>query len=163
MKQLSIRNIKHADTDEDSASLIMSTIPIVMRAFKTEMRANRPTELSIPQFRTLIFLECRSGASISDVAGHLGLSLSTVSKIIDGLMKRSYVERSVASNDRRRAILALTAAGKTALKATREQAHTRMLEYLDILSPEEQANISEAMRILSRVFQPDAATGKETS
>ena len=129
MKQLAIRSIKEKSM-QDAASLVMSTVPAIMRAFRKEMREHRPAELSVPQFRTLIFVDRRNDTSISDVADHLGLALSTTSKLIDGLLKRHYIERAVAADDRRRAIVTLTPQGKNVLDTTRAQTHARMAQCL---------------------------------
>jgi DNA-binding MarR family transcriptional regulator len=156
MKPLATRSSENDRLEEDSASLVMATVPVVMGAFRGEMRANRPAGLSVPQFRTLIFVDKRAGASISDIAEHLGLALSTASKLVDGLVKRGYVERATAVGDRRRVLVTLTDSGKAALDATRAQAHARVREHLAALSPAEEQAVVVAMRALYSIFRPGA-------
>lgn len=154
MKPLTTRNNEAVQTDEDSVSLVMSTVPMIMGVFKTEMRANRPIGLSVPQFRALIFVNKRPDTSISDVAEHLGLALSSASKLVDGLMKRDFVIRSTAADDRRRAVVEMTETGRAALQAARELAYARVQERLSRLSSDEEQAVMLAMRALSRVFLP---------
>lgn len=137
---------------ENCAEQLVSTIPLVMRALRKEMRAHRPEELSIPQFRTMIYLERHVGVSISDVADHHGLALSSTSQLIDGLVKRQYVTREIAEGDRRRAIVSLTAHGKTILASAREQAQARMAERLALLSPEELQTLATVLQAFDRIF-----------
>ena len=154
MKPLAIRSSEKNRANEDSASLVIATIPVVMCAFKGKMRANRPEGLSVPQFRALIFIDKHTSTSISDIAKCIGLALSTTSKLVDGLVKRHYVERTTAENDRRRAMVSLTGLGKSEYEATRAQAHAYMRECLSELSLEEEEAVKVAMRALNRIFMP---------
>lgn len=130
----------------------MTTVPAVMSVFRAEMRAGRPAELSVPQFRTLIYLQRHPGATLSGVAEHLGLALSTVSKLVDGLFKRDFVTRETSAEDRRRARLALTRHGEAMLEGARAGAQARLAERLSALSLAEQEAVLIAMRALYRVF-----------
>jgi len=144
---------KRSNSSNACAEAVMTTVPAVMSAFRAEMRARRPAELSVPQFRTLIFLQRHPDTTVSEVAEHLGLALSTTSKLIDGLVKRAYITRVTSTEDRRRAHLALTAHGESALEETRAEARARMAERLSSLTTEEQEAITVAMRALYRVFR----------
>jgi DNA-binding MarR family transcriptional regulator len=135
------------------AELVMLAVPAIMSAFKREMRARRPEELSVPQFRTLIFLQRHAGATVSDVAGHLGLALSTTSQLIDGLLKRQYMLREVSQRDRRCATLSLTAEGNTMLEDVRARVHAWMDERLASLTPEEREALRVAMPALNAIFR----------
>ncbi|HEX2950695.1 MAG TPA: helix-turn-helix domain-containing protein, partial [Armatimonadota bacterium] len=97
MKQLASQSNVAISFEEDTATLIMQVIPLVKQVFRKEMRKNRPADLSVPQFRALIFINKHADVSISDVAEHLGLALSTTSKLIDGLMSRQYIKRETAA------------------------------------------------------------------
>lgn len=147
-----------SDSITHCAEMVIDTIPAVMSAFRGEMRARRPSELSIPQFRTLIHLQYHSGASISQIASHLGLALSSTSQLVDGLLKRQYVTREIAEGDRRRAIVKLTEHGNTMLNTVREQAQARMEEHLLLLSEEESQIVTKAMVALARIFQKKVVT-----
>jgi DNA-binding MarR family transcriptional regulator len=130
----------------------MDAVLLGMRTIRSEMRGKRPEDVSVPQFRVLTFLRRREGASLSDVAEHVGLTLPSMSKAVDGLVKRGLVARETSSYDRRRVTLALTADGKEALQAATQATRARIAEMLDTLSPEEQATVVEAMQILRPLF-----------
>jgi len=137
------------------AEAVITTAPTVMNALRGEMRARRPAELSVPQFRALIYLQRHFDAMVSEVAEHLGLALSTTSKLVDGLVKREYVKRTISEEDRRRARLIVTVRGEAALESARVETRAWMAKRLSSLTPEEQEAVSVAMRSLYRVFHGD--------
>lgn len=137
---------------ETCAPHVMDTVPLVMRVIRVEMRSHRTPDLSVPQFRALLFVSRRAGVSLSEVAEHLGLTLPSVSKLIDRLVERDLMIRERASDDRRRVILTLTLAGQKALQSATQATQARLAELLGALSPEECATVIEAMHLLRRAF-----------
>jgi len=147
---------------EDCATLVLDAIPQVMRAIRAEMRGSRTPDLSVPQFRALTFLYRHPGASLSDVADHVGTALPSMSKLVDKLVARGLVAREDDPGDRRRVTLTLTGPGRANLEAARETAHARLAERLAALSPEQRAVVAEAMRVLRERFSPETpSTGAE--
>ncbi|HJZ47474.1 MAG TPA: MarR family transcriptional regulator [Roseiflexaceae bacterium] len=144
-----------SDSQIDSdicAVAILETVPLVMRTVRAEMRRRRPADLSVPQFRALGFVRRHPGTSLSDVAEHVGLTLSAVSTLIDHLVTRELIERAVNPDNRRRATLTLTPLGQSALEAAHAHTRARLAELLGSLSAEDRALITQAMRILRPVF-----------
>jgi DNA-binding MarR family transcriptional regulator len=143
---------------ETCAAAVMDTVPLVMRIIRAEMRSHRTPDLSVPQFRALLYVNRHAGASLSDVAEHLGLTLPSVSKLVDKLVARRLITRESAPEDRRRMILTLTPDGQAALQAAAQATQTRLANLLSTLSPDELTTIVEAMTMLHRVFLPDPAS-----
>ncbi|MFI5329584.1 MAG: MarR family winged helix-turn-helix transcriptional regulator [Desulfobaccales bacterium] len=125
---------------------------MVMRAIRTEIRSHRGSELSVPQFRVLIFLNRHAGAFLSDIAEHLGLTLPSTSKMIDGLVARNMVTRQMDPKDRRRVSLVLTALGRSAMQSAYKATESRLAECLVVLPASERRLIIEAMQVLESVF-----------
>jgi DNA-binding MarR family transcriptional regulator len=71
-------------------------------------------ELSLPQYRLLLFLSRRVELA-SRLAGQLAVSPPTVTTLVDGLVARGLVERAADPDDRRRVRHVLTDAGRRAL------------------------------------------------
>jgi len=136
------------------AQEILEVVPVVMRTIRAEMRRHRTADLSVPQFRTLAFIDRNVDASLSDVAEHIGLTLPSMSKIVDGLVARKLVTRQTHATDRRRMMLALTARGLTALQTSREATRACLAEDLAALSDRQRETIAQAMEILRPVFAP---------
>jgi long-chain acyl-CoA synthetase len=73
-------------------------------------------DLSLPQFRTLVFLDQADDVLASALAGKLAVTRPSVTALVDGLVGRGLVERRPDGSDRRRVGHALTAAGRRALR-----------------------------------------------
>jgi DNA-binding MarR family transcriptional regulator len=144
---------------DECACEVLEVVPLVMRAIRSEMRSHRTPELSVPQFRALAFLGRHEGASLSDVAEHVGLTPPSMSKMVEGLVVRDLVVRQVSPSDRRRVTLTLTARGKSILESAHQGTVAHLTEKLAALSPEERATIVQAMQALRRAF----ASAKEAN
>ncbi|HZN16114.1 MAG TPA: MarR family winged helix-turn-helix transcriptional regulator, partial [Acidimicrobiales bacterium] len=71
-------------------------------------------DLSLPQYRLLVFLSRRAEVA-SGLAGGLAVSPPTVTTLVDGLVARALVERTPDADDRRRVRHELTPAGRRLL------------------------------------------------
>jgi DNA-binding MarR family transcriptional regulator len=60
----------------------------------------------------------RFGGQPADIAKDFGISKQAASKLVDALVVRGYVDRSVDPDDRRRMLLSLTERGEAAAKAS---------------------------------------------
>jgi DNA-binding MarR family transcriptional regulator len=143
----------HVSSDE-CAREVLEVVPLVMRAIRAEMRCHRTQDLSVPQFRALNFLNHHEGASLSDVAEHIGLTLPSMSSMIEGLVLRSLVTRQTDAGDRRRITLALTARGQAALQSLHDATQAHLAERLAALPASERAAIVQAMQALRPIFTP---------
>jgi DNA-binding MarR family transcriptional regulator len=129
----------------------------VMRTIRAEMRKSIKGYLSVPQFRTLTFLNRHEGASLSGLADHIGLTLPTISKMVDGLVARNLVIRRQHQDDRRRITLALSSRGRTTLQSARNATQAQLAGLLMKLPDNKRAEITEALQTLRSAF----ASGKE--
>ena len=131
---------------------VLDTVPLVMGAIRATMRSHRVADLSVPQFRALAFLNRHPGASLGDIADHIGLTLSAISRLVDDLVERGLVLREPSPTDRRYITLALTPEGRHILETMRQATQVDLMARLDGLSEDEQATIVAAMGALRRVF-----------
>ena len=123
-----------------------------MHAIRTEMRAQRPSNISVPQFRCMAFLSRHGGASLSDVAEHVGLTLPSVSNMVERLFERGLVNREILPEDRRRVTLSLTHRGRTMLESARAAAQSSLAAHLALLPPAKRRIVRAAMEILRGLF-----------
>ncbi|MGC8491148.1 MAG: MarR family winged helix-turn-helix transcriptional regulator [Syntrophobacteraceae bacterium] len=142
-------------SSEECAKVLLETVPGVMRAIRNEMRAHRESGLTVPQFRVLLYLSRNDGASLSEVAVHLGQTLAATSKMIDALVSRALVSRDRDALDRRRVVLAATEHGRASTLAARKAAQPRLAERLSQLSAYDLSMVSEALRALGELFSAD--------
>jgi DNA-binding MarR family transcriptional regulator len=136
----------------ETAHEVLEVVPVVMRAIRTEMRRRRAPDLSVPQFRTLGFVNRHPGTSLSDVAEFIGLTLPAMSKLVDGLVERKLVTREIHAGDRRRVTLDLTRRGRTCLQAAHDSAQASLAARFAPLDAEERSVIVRALEILYPLF-----------
>lgn len=137
---------------EDCASGLLETAPQIVKTIRKQMRSNRTSDLSVPQFRSLAFVHKNADASLSDLADHLGLTLASASKLADGLVRQGYMTRQESSFDRRKLVLSLTAQGQTILDSALANTQTYLARILHQLSEEELNVVYRALLILQPLF-----------
>jgi DNA-binding MarR family transcriptional regulator len=141
-------------TTDAVADELLDVVPVIMRTIRSEMRSHRSNDLTVPLFRTLMFLERHPGVSLLDLAAHLGLTSPSACKIVDGLVTHSMVVRQPSSRDRRKITLALTPAGQNVLEQARTSAQARLADLLACLSSEQCETVYQALQILQPLFLP---------
>jgi DNA-binding MarR family transcriptional regulator len=88
------------------------------------------------------------GAALSDVIADMSVSKQTASQLVDTLVVRGYVERSVDLNDRRRVLLTLSERGRAAsavVYGTVEQVDARLVA---VVGAERMAHTKETLAAL---------------
>jgi DNA-binding MarR family transcriptional regulator len=111
--------------------------------------------LSTGDLRAALLLS-RAGAplSISDVAGRLGASQPTASRLVGSLSRRGFVLVEPASHDRRARRVELSPAGHALLERLRAARVNDVRPYVDGLSDELAERLSETLAAL----EPAGAT-----
>jgi DNA-binding MarR family transcriptional regulator len=151
---------------QQCADETLDVIPLVMRSIRAEMRGHRSPGLSVPQFRALAFTGMNTGATLGELADHLGLMPPAASAVVEGLVALKLIERSANTADRRRICLALTATGREKLATTRRIARNCLAEMFSPLSGTECGQVLSAMKKLRELFlnvpgKRPARTGKQ--
>ena len=123
-----------------------------MQVLRQEMRRHRPIEHSVPEFRTLSYIERHKGTSLTEVAEHIGLSKPSLSKIVTRLEEGGLVGRSTSAEDKRRHTLRLTAQGQRTLDQIEQAALRSLAERLAGLAPNELGLVADALALLKAPF-----------
>lgn len=145
--------MKLGKPSEECAARVMDTVPLLMRFIRADMRTHSAESLSIPQLRSLAFINRNPGTSLSEVAEHLGVTCATASTTIERLVQRDLVQRTDHPQERRRVVLNLTEQGKLLLKQSQEITRTHIADILEGLTAEEIAHIEEGLTLLKNVFE----------
>lgn len=95
-----------------------------------------------------MFAECQTSPSI--VAGRIGMTRGTITKIVDRLLHKGLVTRRESSGDRRYQEIALTAAGRRLIPALAALADQNDKEFFHPLSRKEREAI---LSILKKLVQ----------
>ena len=137
---------------DECAHQVLDVVPLAMRVIRKKLREHSAQLLSVPQFRTLLFISRNEGVSLSEVADHIGLTLPSMSALIDGLVTRDFVIRNTHRDDRRRVDLTLTEQGETTLRSAMNATQDYLKERFSRLSETERATIVKGMKTLRRIF-----------
>lgn len=131
---------------------LMDVIPHVMQTFREEMRNHRTAEFSVPEFRTLSYIERHHGTSLVEITEHIGLSKASLSKIVARLEERGLVRRGAAAGDKRRHTLGLTAHGRRTLEHAEAATLRSVAGRLTHLSQQDLLIVMQALALLEVPF-----------
>lgn len=89
------------------------------------------------------------------------VSAPTLSRTLNALVKRGWVERVPHAHDRRQRLLRLTPAGMAEFERLRLQVQAQLAQRFRLLNPEERLTLWRALGILERVMHEDAIPSPE--
>jgi DNA-binding MarR family transcriptional regulator len=131
----------------------LEVVPMMMRRVRAEFRSHRTPDLSVPQFRALVFTNRNPGTALSPLADHLGLTLPSTSKMVDHLVLQGYLDRQSSRQDRRKLTLQITTQGKATLEASYKATQSHLQALFENLSAQEQDGLLAYLRILRTLFE----------
>ena len=106
--------------------------------------------LSAHQASILDHLDEVDPLSMTDLAGHMGVTVATMSLAIDRLERKGYARRARDPKDRRRVLLRITEAGVRVREAKSVLDPVRVEEMLGHLSPTARAAALRGLELLAR-------------
>ncbi len=137
---------------QQTAAIVMDNVPLLMRILRTKFREKRTGSMSMVQFRTLTFVNTNQGASLSATATAIGLSLPSMSKLVDALVNMNLIKREMHGEDRRKICLSLTEKGKSELDEAYQHTQTYFTEKFSELTEKERGQIETAMDVMKKLF-----------
>lgn len=109
----------------------MSALRRLVQALRTSASAaERQSGLSVAQLFVLHELAREPGQSLGDLVGRTLARQSTVSEVVNGLVRRGLVTRRASAHDRRRAVFRPSAAGTALLEKAPVPVQVRLIEGL---------------------------------
>lgn len=123
---------------------------LVTQAFWVELRRTGPT-IEMSQWATLRRIG-RSPCTMSELARYKGVGLPTVSKSVDMLVRKGWVERWVDKADRRLTLVRLTTSGRGVLDDCRHALESFLDERLAHLSAAERKTLDASLQLVRRVL-----------
>lgn len=101
--------------------------------------------VTVAQLRVLVLVATRQSANASGVARHLGVHVSSASRLCDRLVTAGLLHRAEDPVDRRNIVLTLTDQGTTLLEAIMEHRRQALTEILDRMAPADRAALSRGL------------------
>jgi DNA-binding MarR family transcriptional regulator len=125
---------------------IMDALRRIMRALRTSSKASEQSlGLRTAQVFVLQQLRLFAPLSVNDLAGRTYSHQSTVSVVIDGLVKLGYVEKSPSPEDQRKVALRLSAAGKKLLKGKQNTMQERFAAAIERMPPKDSRLLADLL------------------
>jgi DNA-binding MarR family transcriptional regulator/GNAT superfamily N-acetyltransferase len=115
--------------------------------------------LSLAQGRVLYEIAHRDRPAASEIGDALGLDPGYLSRILRDFDRRGLVTTARADGDRRRRLLALTAAGRRMIATLDARARKQVASFLDPRSSADQARLLGAMETIHGLLAPAGSTG----
>ena len=106
-----------------------------------------------PQLGALRFVALTPGISMRHLSERLYLHISTVSGIVDRLVKRGYIVRERCDEDRRMVSLRVTADGRRVIKNTPLAGMGLLIHTIDQLPADELQDVLKALRLLLELMK----------
>ena len=141
---------------EEAARNLLDVVMLVMRTVAADMRKS-PRPLAPAQMGSLMRIAANP-CSMSELARYQAVSLPTISKSVDMLVRRGWVERWIDKHDRRQTMARLTPSGRRMLTHIRRRTEQQVTRTLAPLSAAERAQLVSALAVVRRVL---ATTGDE--
>ena len=142
---LSQTNPSHAAAQE-----LLHVVMLVMQSVSAKMRCSRG-HLGPTQMGSLMKIAA-GPCTITDLARHKAVSLPTISKSVDMLVRRGWVERWVDKHDRRQTLIRLTVAGRRTLATIRRRAERHVAERLSPLTAAQRSQLMLVLKWLAPVL-----------
>lgn len=113
----------------------------------------KSTGLSMPQFSILMQLHHKGACGVSEVSERFEITPAAASQLVDKLVLGGLVQREEDPSDRRAKLLNLTDKGRDLVRQGHEERYRWVDELGGRLSPEERAQVSEALDLMTRAAQ----------
>jgi DNA-binding MarR family transcriptional regulator len=150
----------HGELLEKTAEQMMTIFPRLIRAIKHNSRSagDSPVhstfrEMGESQVMALFSLHGRRQLT-SELSKRFNVATPTMTRIIDGLVEKGYVERQPDPDDRRCIYLQVTPSGAEIAERAREEGREALARYLSPLTSEQLTDIMRAFGHLYRLL-PD--------
>ena len=113
--------------------------------------------LTMPQLKVMLILSAKGGAGGQELVGVLGVSLATMTGIVDRLVAADLVTRREDPHDRRVRRVELTEAGRQLIAKLVEAGSEHQRRLLTRLDVEELRTVESAIEIMHRAMSEEAA------
>lgn len=104
--------------------------------------------VTMAQMRVLMVLEAVGETRMSGLAPHLGISLSTLSSLVERLVEARLAQRREDSSDRRNVLVSLTSEGIALLDKFQELGVDHLRSLFDLLAEDEIETVTQAIALL---------------
>lgn len=145
--------------ESDRAGLVHEVLDLQARLYR-QLRPAREwleVDLTMPQFKVLLLLNSLETASMSQLAASLGVTLPTVTGIVDRLVERGLLVREESPHDRRVVVCRLTARGQQMAGRMQAANRSRMAQMVSTLDSAQLRTVIAAFDLLLTAARDEEA------
>ena len=135
---------------DPASSALLDVVNLVTQVVWADLRRSNES-IELTQWATLRRI-ARGPCTMSELARHRGVSLPTMSKSVEMLVRRGWVERWVDAADRRQTLVRLTGRGRRILSDCRRRVEDRLQQRLSAMPATDRQTLAESLRNVSRVL-----------
>ena len=139
-----------ASSPEALGDRLIALIDLLQNRVRPSYHTTRLTAARMSALRIIIENDGTTGGQIAQAER---VTQATITRVLDGLDESGFIEREPSQRDRRIVDVRATEAGRAAFREALASQIGRLAGDLAILSAEDRAEISDAMRHLERVLQ----------
>lgn len=146
---------KHNEALDEATTEVLRTLPNIFRTLKHQLRnlgLETPHKDMGEQQIGVLYALSRGRLLTSELARKFDVTNPTITRTVDGLVERGYVERQPDASDRRKIYLQLTPKGLEVSEFAHVQFRTAMSNMLSRLTSTQLADITLACQHLSTLL-----------
>ena len=114
---------------------------------------SRIPDLTLPQFRLLLFLQEHQTGTINEIAASLGIAQSTASELVTRMVKAGLVVRDIHPQDRRVMQVKLSQRARDLLRQSEAALETSFRQLLSHMSAEEREAFVQSFETIARLLK----------
>jgi len=137
---------------QEATTELLEVVNLVTQMFWADLRRSDHA-IELTQWATLRRIN-RSPCTMSELARHKGVGLPTMSKSIEMLVRKGWVERWVDKTDRRQTLVRLTADRRRVLADSRAHLEELLDQRLSKLTAAEQNAVAAQLRRVRDALSP---------
>jgi DNA-binding MarR family transcriptional regulator len=113
--------------------------------------------VTMPQAKTLHLVATEGRIRMSTLAARLGVTLSTVSGLVERLVEAGCVSRHDDPSDRRQVVVSLTPEGEALIERFRDLNRRQLRGLLDLMADDDLSAMEQSVIALTRAAEQQAA------
>lgn len=130
--------------------LLLSNIRQKIHAIPTKQIAYK--DITFAQMKVIRFLEYYGESTMKGIAEALGVTLPTITGIVDNLVKKGYLKRGFKSSDRRVVCVSLSAKAHKLLQVVSKILREQLVKIRDSLSVTKWKKFVQALKTIDDVL-----------
>ena len=134
------------------------------KLLQIDRKENACHGVSLSQHYVIDALNRKNELTMNELSREVGLAMSTLTRIVDGLVRKGYINRYPSERDRRKVCVILTEEGRTLANNLRECSQAFWAEILASIPDDRKRVMIESFKLLNDALDStDNACNKETN